>query len=70
LIVIFAWFEHLGLMDAVYFTVTIVTTAVALGSAVARANVFVAVPWPPSPDVVRDSPASSLIAGIFPCGPS
>lgn len=46
-VAVFARFAHLDLVDAIYFSVTIITTAVGLGRAVTSANVFMAVLWPP-----------------------
>jgi hypothetical protein len=69
-VLVFWRFRHLDLIDAIYFTVTIVTTAVGLGSAVSRANVPMVVPWCQCRPSFRDSPASSMVVGIFPCGPS
>jgi hypothetical protein len=38
---VFARFAHLDLVDALYFSVTIITTAVGLSSAVTSTNVHV-----------------------------
>jgi hypothetical protein len=53
-IAIFWWFSglHLDLIDAIYFTVTIMTTAVGLGKAVTSANKILLLSYEPPPDAL------------------